>query len=93
MVDTITKKIADLKNQLASQVFTSDDKAEIDKVVEEYRKELTDEKNREYEYNAEIIKSQIAILEEVRNEELDKQAEEDDDVSGKVDVTVPVNTY
>ena len=76
MVDIITKKIADLKNELALQRFTEKDNQEIEELVKQYRQELIDEKKQEFEYNVEIINAKIGVLEETRKEMLDAEVEQ-----------------
>lgn len=85
MNDVIARKIEELKSELAKQVFTADDKAEIDKTVEDYRKELTEEKENEYAYNRVLIEAKIDVLNEALveiKEEETKSAEE---------VSIPAN--
>lgn len=69
MLETIIdKKINELKVELAKQQYSVEDEAEIEKIVQEYKKELVDSKKDEYAFNQEIIKARIETLEELREE-------------------------
>ena len=88
-VELITKKIADLREELSKQNFTEEDNLEIEKLVEEYRQELIDEKQREYDYNVEIINGQIEILEQVEKEAIESEKQEQE--SAKVEEETTTN--
>lgn len=69
-MSVIQRKIDELKNQLAEQVFTDKDQLEIDEIVAQYKKELIEEKKAEYENNKNVIQVQIDVLEEVLADEI-----------------------
>ena len=73
MIQLVEKKIEELKAQLSHQGFTAQDEAEIEKAVQEYRQELIEAKKDEYAYNQEMIKAQINVLEELKNEEIKEE--------------------
>lgn len=76
MSKVIDKKINELKEELAKQVFTEEDNEEIEKQVEDYRNELIEEKENEYTYNKEIINAKIEALEEVKSLEDEEEVVE-----------------
>ena len=77
MSKVLESKIEEYKKELDNQVFTAQDKAEIEKIVEDYRKELTSEKENEYAYNRAIIEAKIEALDEAnRLEKLEEETQE-----------------
>ncbi len=87
MVSIIEKKIATLKQELAEQSFSANDEAEIEKLVQEYKKELVEAKKQEYEHNQEMIKAKIEALEELKNEEIEEEKKE---AEATPEVAIPV---
>lgn len=73
MVSIIDKKINELQIELQKQVYSNQDDVEIDKLVQEYRKDLVEAKKGEYARNQEIIKARIETLEELKKEEIEEE--------------------
>lgn len=72
-MSVIQKKLDELKNQLADQIFTDKDQLEIEEAVAQYKRELIEEKKAEIENNKNIIQVQIDVLEEVLADELEEE--------------------
>lgn len=88
MSNVIDKKINELKEELAKQIFTEEDNEEIERQVEEFRNDLIEEKENEYTYNKEIINAKIEALEEVKSSLEDEEVVEEKEPEKEPEVVV-----
>ena len=77
MEGILQAKLQELKNQLAEQVFNADVEAEIEKQVVEYKKNLVEEVQKEFDKNKEIINAQIELVENLIDAEAKEKAEQE----------------
>ncbi len=74
LLEVLKKKLADLKAQKESLKITEEQKAEVDKKVEEYRKQLLAELEEQNKADSFRLDNQISLLEELIEED-EKQPE------------------
>ncbi len=77
MEGILQAKLQELKNQLAEQVFNADVETEIEKQVVEYKKNLVEEVQKEFDKNKEIINAQIELVENLIDAEAKEKAEQE----------------
>lgn len=68
MIEMINKKIDDLSLELAKQEMTNEDMEEIETAVADYKQQLIDDKQEEYENNKTILQIKIDALKELKKE-------------------------
>lgn len=69
LLEVLKKKLADLKAEKESLKITEEQKAEVDKKVEEYRKQLLAELEEQNKADSFRLDNQISLLEELIEED------------------------
>lgn len=77
MEGILQAKLEELKNQLAEQKFSAEVEAEIEKQVVEYKKNLVEEVQREFDNNKALINAKIELIEDLIEAENKAKAEEE----------------